>query len=240
MSERPGVPLSHHLVRGTAGHLPGEQDSRETASGTPSLKALAALALRRDSGRDSTEISVPQPETPSGQLSRSVPRVPNVPGCFDVSAESGLPDSWPAFQLCSGSTTKTTETTKVGLDITAGDATAGSISWADGFAALSGMPTPSEFSPKRWRRIIDAMGIFLDRWGNQAAQCGWSDLDLFGCHLDRPDARFDCMGLVLLLDRAEVISLDCEAATLKTRTGSELRYRRRPMPAGSVPLWDLR
>jgi len=148
---------------------------------------------------------------------------------FDGSAESGLPDSGPAFQLCSGSTTKTTETTKDG-----------SISWADGFAALSGMPTPSEFSPKRWRRIIDAMGIFLDRWGNQAAQCGWSDLDLFGCHLDRPDARFDCMGLVLLLDRAEVISLDCEAATLKTRTGSELRYRRRPMPAGSVPLWDLR
>ena len=159
---------------------------------------------------------------------------------FDVPAESGLPDSGLAFQLRSSSTTKTTETTKVGLDTTAGDATAGSLSWADGFAALSHMPALCGFSPKRWRRIIDATGIFLDRWGNQAAQCGWSDLDLFGCHLDRPDARFDCMGLVLLLDRAEVISLDCEAATLKTGTGSELRYRRRPLPAGTVPLWDLR
>jgi hypothetical protein len=113
-------------------------------------------------------------------------------------------------------------------------------SWADGFAALSRMRSPSGFSLQRWRRIIDAASIFLDRWGNDAVQCGWSDLDVFGCDPDRPDARFDCMGLALLLDRAEVIALDHEGATLKTQAGSELRYRRRPLPAGTALLWDLR
>jgi hypothetical protein len=113
-------------------------------------------------------------------------------------------------------------------------------SWADGFAALSRRPAPSGFSTQRWRRIIDAAGVFLTRWGKEAVQCGWSDLDIFGCDRDRPDARFDCMGVALLLDRAEVIALDHEGATLKTPTGSELRYRRRPLPVSAVLLWDLR
>jgi hypothetical protein len=113
-------------------------------------------------------------------------------------------------------------------------------SWTDGFAALSRMPAPSGFSSQRWGRIINATGIFLDRWGTEAVQCRWSDLDVFGCDPDRPDARFDCMGLALLLDRAEVIALDCEGATLKAQAGSELRYRRRLLPAGTVLLWDLR
>jgi hypothetical protein len=117
--------------------------------------------------------------------------------------------------------------------------TGGSRSWAEGFAALSTMPAPTGFSARRWQRIIDATGAFLDRWANEAARLGWNDLDIFSVNPDRPDARFDCMGLVLLLDRAEVIALDHEGATLRTQTGSELRYRRRPLPAGTVSLWNL-
>jgi hypothetical protein len=112
--------------------------------------------------------------------------------------------------------------------------------WAEGFAVMSAMPAPAGFSARRWQRIVDATGSFLDRWANEAVQCGWSDLDVFGCNPDRPDARFDCMGLVTLLDRAEVIALDHEGATLKTQIGSQLRYRRRPLPTGTVSLWDLR
>jgi hypothetical protein len=53
--------------------------------------------------------------------------------------------------------------------------------WAEGFAALSSMPAPGGFSPERWQRIIDATGIFLDRWAADAIACGWSDIDIFGC-----------------------------------------------------------
>ena len=58
--------------------------------------------------------------------------------------------------------------------------------WAEGYAALCTMVPPSGFSPERWRRVVDAAGIFLDRWGTEAIRCGWSDLDVFGAHPDRP------------------------------------------------------
>jgi hypothetical protein len=111
--------------------------------------------------------------------------------------------------------------------------------WAEGLAALAAMPVPSGFAPERWRRIVDAAGTFLDRWTGVAIECGWSDLDVFGCDPVRPDARFDAMGVALLLDRAEVVGIDDEGADLVTVTGARQRYRRRPLPPDTVTLWDL-
>jgi hypothetical protein len=111
--------------------------------------------------------------------------------------------------------------------------------WAEGYAALCSMSPPTGFSPGRWQRIIDAVGTFLGRWAADAIRCGWSDLDVFGCNPDRPDARFDAMGLVMLLDRCEVIAVDEGGATLRTASGSGLRFHRRGLPADTVPLWQL-
>jgi hypothetical protein len=111
--------------------------------------------------------------------------------------------------------------------------------WAEGFAAMSVMPAPAGFSPERWCRIIDAAGVFIDRWAGDAVRCGWSDLDLFGAHPDRPVARFDAMGLVMLLDRRTIVGIDADGADLVTQTGARQRYRRRPLPADTVSLWDL-
>jgi hypothetical protein len=111
--------------------------------------------------------------------------------------------------------------------------------WAEGFAALATMPVPSGFAPERWRRVIDAVGKFLDRWSAEAIRCGWSDLDLFGINPDRPDARFDATGLTLSLDRCEVVSIDDEGADLVTETGARQRYRRRELPFDTVNIWDL-
>jgi hypothetical protein len=60
--------------------------------------------------------------------------------------------------------------------------------WAEGFVALVSMPAPNGFSPERWQRIIDAAGVFIDKWAARAIACGWSDLDVFGANPDRPDA----------------------------------------------------
>jgi hypothetical protein len=111
--------------------------------------------------------------------------------------------------------------------------------WAEGYAALASMPAPIGFSSERWARIVDAAGAFLDHWAAKAIACGWSDLDVFGCDPERPDARFDCMGLVLLLDRCEIIGIDEDGADLVTETGTRQRYRRRPLPANTVSLWAL-
>jgi hypothetical protein len=110
--------------------------------------------------------------------------------------------------------------------------------WAEGFAALCAMPAPTGFSPQRWQRVIDATGIFIDRWAAKAIHCGWSDLDVFGCNPDAPDRRFDCMGLALLLDRCTIIDIDEAGATIET-TGARQRYRRRRLPPGTVSLWEL-
>jgi hypothetical protein len=112
--------------------------------------------------------------------------------------------------------------------------------WAEGYAALSVMPVPTGFLPDRWARIIDAAGVFLDRWAAKASKCGWSDLDVFGCNPDAPDRRFDAMGLTLLLERCDVVAIDQEGADLVMHgTGSRQRYRRRPLPPDTVSLWQL-
>src|SRR4051794_19789785 len=104
--------------------------------------------------------------------------------------------------------------------------------WLEGYAALCAMPPPAGFWPDRWQRIIDATGAFLDRWAGEAIRYGWSDLDVFGCHDTAPAARFDCMALVLLLDRREVVAIDPDGADLVTVTGARQRFRRRPLPRG--------
>lgn len=113
--------------------------------------------------------------------------------------------------------------------------------WAEGFAALCTMPPPTGFSSQRWQRVVDAAGVFIDKRAAEAIACGWSDLDVFGCDATAPDRRFDCMGLVLLLDRARIVSLDSTGADLIVQPGEACqRYRRRPLPPGTVSLWDLR
>jgi hypothetical protein len=47
------------------------------------------------------------------------------------------------------------------------------------------------------------------------------------------------MGLVMLFDRREVVSIDAEGADLVTNTGAKQRYRRRPFPVNTVALWDV-
>ncbi len=41
--------------------------------------------------------------------------------------------------------------------------------WAEGYAALCAMPPPAGFLPARWQRIVDAAGVFVDRWAAKAA-----------------------------------------------------------------------
>ena len=47
------------------------------------------------------------------------------------------------------------------------------------------------------------------------------------------------MGLVLLLDRCEVVGIDERGADLIAATGAQQRFRRRPLPVGTVSLWQL-
>ena len=111
--------------------------------------------------------------------------------------------------------------------------------WSEAYALLCRMPASTGFSQARWNRIIDATDRFLGSWADEAIGCGWNDLDAFGCHPDRPTARFDCMGLVLLLDLCEVVGIDPDGADLVTASVARQRFSRRPMPPGTGALWQL-
>ena len=95
------------------------------------------------------------------------------------------------------------------------------------------------FLADRWQRVVDATEHFLDRWGAEAIHSGWSIYDVFGCHNTAPAGRFDCMGLVLLLDRCEVVAIDPDGADLVTASGARQRFYRRALPPDTVVLWQL-
>jgi hypothetical protein len=112
--------------------------------------------------------------------------------------------------------------------------------WAEGYAALSMMSPPLAFTPERWRRIVDAAGVFIDRWASKAADSGWSATDVFGCHPVAPDKRFDAMGICMLLDRCDVVGVDADGADLIARTGDACtRYYRRPVPLETISFGEL-
>ena len=88
--------------------------------------------------------------------------------------------------------------------------------------------------PARTRHLIEC------GWLHAALDLGWSRADLFGCDQRAPWYRLDRSGLVLLMGGHEIVELSSDMATLRTRTGSVLRHRRRPPARPPVALlWEV-
>lgn len=73
--------------------------------------------------------------------------------------------------------------------------------------------------------VADA-SIFLRDWGHQAEALGWSAEDLFCVDPVAPLARYDTMGLVWMLQGQRVVALAADAATIKSDSGSLLKFYR--------------
>jgi hypothetical protein len=111
--------------------------------------------------------------------------------------------------------------------------------WRAGFALLDARRPPTNFSSAEWRRIVRDADLFLSIWGKQAADLGWTSLDLFGAHPKAPAARYSCMGLLLLLRGGRVVALTASTAIIEQQSSARLTYTRRPPGAECVPLWEL-
>ena len=81
---------------------------------------------------------------------------------------------------------------------------------------------------------------FLASWGEQAEVFNWSSADLFGLHTppDKPHpsyrrlSRYDCTGLVWMLQGRPVVALTAETTTIRnSHTGTITTYRRFNKPA---------
>jgi hypothetical protein len=93
--------------------------------------------------------------------------------------------------------------------------------------------------PKRWQRLVDDAGLFLDGpFSAVAAALGWGPLDLFGADRDKPFARVDQAGLLWLLDGNKLVAMSENTATIETPTGARQTYRRKPGAPGRAMAWD--
>jgi hypothetical protein len=209
------VSLSRVVETGTSRHPPPQRDSGETTAETPDLKALAQLVIGRDSQRDGARDRVPQPASAVGSHGETVPAADAAALTWDEAEEERA-----AVVQHKGNI--------VGA-------------WAQGFARLHpdrllrGVPT------RRWLRLVDDIGLFLDSaFCVSAAALGWGPYDLFGCDGDRPFARIDQLGLLWLLNGGRLVALTSDTATIKTLNGSTLTHRRHVgNEPGRVLAWEL-
>jgi hypothetical protein len=112
---------------------------------------------------------------------------------------------------------------------------------ADGVRAILSADGANRIPPQRWPRVQrDAARLVEGGWAREALALGWTLADLFGCDRRAPSHRLDRAGLVLLTGGHEIVELNGGNATLRTTTGSVLRFRRRPPPRPPVVLlWEL-
>jgi hypothetical protein len=111
--------------------------------------------------------------------------------------------------------------------------------WHCGLDALDASRLPSGFPAPWWRSLIWDAELFLTTWDSQAADLGWTTLDLFGVHPKAPAARYSCMGLLPLLRGGRVVALTASTALIEQQSGARLTYTRRPPEPECVPLWEL-
>jgi hypothetical protein len=113
--------------------------------------------------------------------------------------------------------------------------------WAEGFARLCQMSRPAAIPPARWVELVDNAGRFIDGWAVQAAALGWNAADIFGCHREAPLARYDLQGLVFVVGSGQVVGITALSATIRTRGGATLTFRRTPPTPGEhvTAIWEL-
>ena len=113
-------------------------------------------------------------------------------------------------------------------------------SWRIGVCSLPDDRVPCEgLIWSEWPGVRRAMLAFLDQWGADAAQLGWSTEALFGVHRLAGFHRVDSSGALIVLRPYRCIAL-CERELHLERRGSVVVARGLTNPAESVAIWDFR
>ncbi len=111
--------------------------------------------------------------------------------------------------------------------------------WVQGVADLLVMPAHPDWKGGDWHTLQEDALRFVREWAGQARRLGWESADLFGAHPTKPRVRFDCAGLVVLLQGRPVVAITEDSAAIKTASGGSLTFRKRAAPpAEQCLIWE--
>jgi len=96
--------------------------------------------------------------------------------------------------------------------------------WAEVFAKIQLMSKPKKLEMRYWQIFLDDTGRFLDLFVHQAAKLGWRPEDIFCCHREAPNNRYDCMGLIFLLQGKEIIEISESKVVMVNQNGQKLSF----------------
>ena len=112
--------------------------------------------------------------------------------------------------------------------------------WVQGVADLLAMARPASCPDARWQTLREDAYTFLRDHAARAHALGWTGHDLFGAHPEKPQERFDCAGLVLVLNGATIVALSDTEAVIEKPSGTRLTFRRHgQVPDEVCPVWEL-
>ncbi len=113
--------------------------------------------------------------------------------------------------------------------------------WVQGMADLLAMARPASCPDAKWQALREDAYHFLQDHAARAHELGWTALNLFGVHPVKSWIRFDCMGLVPLLNGARVTALSGIEAVIEKPSGARVTFRKRHdlSEAEMCPLWGL-
>ncbi|MDE4915051.1 hypothetical protein [Methylobacterium sp. 092160098-2] len=107
--------------------------------------------------------------------------------------------------------------------------------WHLSFESLSPHASPCRYlTPTRWAAMRENCLDFIDRFGGQAHDLGWTARQLFGVHPDHGTLRVDYCG-ALVVGLGAVRGVEAERV-LFTRTSA---YRNRPGQEWGPTIWEF-
>lgn len=112
--------------------------------------------------------------------------------------------------------------------------------WVQGICDLLVLPCPTSCPEAQWNILREDSYRLLRDWAARAHELDWTVLDIFGVHRERPWARFDCMGLVPILNGAAIVALSDTEAAIEKPKGTRVTFRRRgQVPDETCLIWEL-
>lgn len=114
--------------------------------------------------------------------------------------------------------------------------------WFDGVVQALNAKSARGFSKAHWDSLRVGLQTFAMKWSTRAAALGWTTIEVFGCHPDKPFERTDMHGLAMTLVTADVVAITAETVGLRIEAHGEPVIYRKPSPEAmerAVPIWLL-